>query len=93
MDDDVSDLCLAPFRNVMSEATTAMERTDGDEAAQRAAEVLREAGKYALRQLEEPCCRRCGSHGSRFLEALQDNGNVAKAVFCLPLSPSPSIFM
>lgn len=76
--DDINDLCLAPFRNVMSEATTAMERTEGDEAAQTATEALREAGKYALGQLEEPCSRRCGSHGPRFLTAVRGNGNNAK---------------
>ncbi|KAJ3495363.1 hypothetical protein NLG97_g3449 [Lecanicillium saksenae] len=71
MDDDVNELCLAPFRNVMNQATTAMERTGVGEEMNTAAKVLHEAGKYALGRLERPCSRRRESHGSIFITAVR----------------------
>ena len=77
--EDVNELCLAPFRSVLREANMAIEKARSDEAMRTAARMLCVAGEFALEQLEPPCARRYKDHDKRFIDALRNNGRLAKA--------------
>lgn len=75
MDETIEDLVLAPFRDIVAQATAALHNADDEGRTMRtAAEALLREGERALRRIE-PLCRRKGEEcGVAFVDGLKDDG-------------------
>lgn len=71
----IEDLVLAPFRDIVTQATTALHNAEtGGDTMRAAARALLREGERALRRIE-PLCRRKGEEfGVAFVDILKDDG-------------------
>lgn len=74
MDDEVNVLTLKPFRDVVEEASTALENAGNIEIMRKAAKKLLREGEKAVKLIELPCAKRHAEYGHNFLNALRENG-------------------
>lgn len=84
MDEEVEDLLLSPFNEILEKANIALENAGDDkhpEMAQAAQALVKEAER-ARKAIEPTVRRNLTSHGAKFVSALKDHGecHVATAV-------------
>lgn len=74
--DEINDLVLSPFREVVSHGTVGVRNAGlaGDERMLKTAQELVKEGERALSRLEALCQRRVGQFGASFVNALKYNG-------------------
>ncbi|KAK3944901.1 hypothetical protein QBC46DRAFT_437685 [Diplogelasinospora grovesii] len=79
MDDDVHDLVLGPFRDVVAKGKTAVENAKeaGAQPMQKAAQSLVSNGERALKKIEPLCKRQLDEYGPNFVDALKENDDIS----------------
>ncbi|KAF4963662.1 hypothetical protein FZEAL_10924, partial [Fusarium zealandicum] len=75
--DDVADLVVTPFRDIVDKGRTAVANADHDERMLKAAQNLVKEGERALKKIEPLCRKHLDEYGSNFLDALKDNDDIA----------------
>ncbi|OAR01095.1 hypothetical protein LLEC1_05449 [Akanthomyces lecanii] len=76
MDDEVNVLTLKPFRDVVEEASTALENAGENEVMRKAAKKLLREGEKAVKLIEPQCAKRHAEYGDNFLNALRQNEEI-----------------
>lgn len=76
MDGTISDLVLAPFKDIVAQGNTAINNAvdSGDDDMLRAAQVLVREGERALKKIEPVCQQSYEEYGPNFVNALMDDG-------------------
>lgn len=78
MDEAIEDLVLAPFRDIVAQATAALHNAGGDDedsgTMREAAHALLREGERALRRIEPLCWRKVEEFGLAFVDGLKDDG-------------------
>ncbi|KAK3369090.1 hypothetical protein B0T24DRAFT_352657 [Lasiosphaeria ovina] len=79
MDEEVQDLVLGPFRDVVDKAKTALEiaKESDDLPMQKAAQTLVNNGERALKKIEPVCKRQLDEYSSNFVDALKENDEIS----------------
>ncbi|KAK3323942.1 hypothetical protein B0T19DRAFT_443394 [Cercophora scortea] len=79
MDDELKDLVLGPFQDVVAKAKTALENVQdaGSEPMRKAAQGLLNIGERALKKIEPVCRRQLDEYGSNFVNALKENEEIS----------------
>lgn len=72
--DEVNELTLKPFRDIVQEASTALENAGENDSMRKAAKKLVREGEKAIKLIEPQCTKRHGEYGETFLNALRENG-------------------
>ncbi|KAK2613759.1 hypothetical protein N8I77_000649 [Diaporthe amygdali] len=80
MDGTISDLVLAPFKDIVAQGNTAINNAvdSGDDDMLRAARVLVREGERALKKIEPVCQKSYEEYGPNFVNALMDDGNISE---------------
>jgi hypothetical protein len=101
MDEAVNELVIAPFKELVEKANTALQNAeDADpeagEPMQKAAKNLAKEGERALKRIEPLCDKIFQEFGSAFVDALKENGNHCASFFvstpgslCAKADPHP----
>ena len=81
MDDDVQNLVLAPFQEIVEKGKTALQNaTDAgltkSDHMSRAAQNLVRDGERALKKIEPLCKRHWDEYSTNFIFALKENGKL-----------------
>ncbi|OAA80907.1 RING finger domain-containing protein [Akanthomyces lecanii RCEF 1005] len=76
MDDEVNVLTLKPFRDVVEEASTALENAGENDVMRKAAKKLLREGEKAVKLIEPQCTKRLAEYGDNFLNALRENEEI-----------------
>lgn len=72
---EVDDLILGPFRDIVQKAELAVDNAGDDHADMAsAASTLLKAGRRAVSHIEPLCSRYLDDYGSAFIAAVKDNG-------------------
>ena len=79
--DDIQDLVVTPFRDIVEKGKTAVETAGDDKPMLKAAQSLVKEGERALKRIEPLCRKHLEEYGSNFLDALKENGEISS---CLP---------
>lgn len=74
MDDEVNVLTLKPFRDVVEQASAALENAGENDAMRKAAKKLLREGEKAVKLIEPQCTKRHAEYGDNFLNALRGSG-------------------
>ncbi|KAJ3497044.1 hypothetical protein NLG97_g2199 [Lecanicillium saksenae] len=74
--DEVNVLTLKPFRDVVAEATAALENAGENEVMRKAAKKLLREGEKAVKLIEPHCAKRHAEYGDSFLNALRENDEI-----------------
>ncbi|KAK3687655.1 hypothetical protein B0T22DRAFT_405468 [Podospora appendiculata] len=79
MDDELKDLVLGPFQDVVAKAKTALKNAqDADsKPMQKAAQSLVNIGERALKRIEPVCRRQLDEYGPNFVDALKENDEIS----------------
>ncbi|KAF5017973.1 hypothetical protein F66182_10067 [Fusarium sp. NRRL 66182] len=77
MDDDVADLVITPFRDIVDKGRTAVENAGQDKAMLKASQSLVKEGERALKRLEPLCRKHLDEYGPNFVDALKENDDIA----------------
>ncbi|KAK0715859.1 hypothetical protein B0H67DRAFT_252806 [Lasiosphaeris hirsuta] len=79
MDDDVQNLVLAPFRDVVEKGKTAVDNAKdaGLQPMQKAAQSLVNNAERALKKIEPVCRRQLEEYGPSFIDALKENDDIS----------------
>ncbi|KAF9765272.1 hypothetical protein IL306_002446 [Fusarium sp. DS 682] len=72
--DDVADLVIAPFRDIVEKGREATENAGDDKTMLKASQSLTKEGERALKKIEPLCRKHLDEYGSNFLDALKENG-------------------
>lgn len=73
--DEVDDLVLAPFRDIVEKAKQAVHNAGSDNPAMlKAAQTLIKEGERGLKRIEPLCNKHIDEYGPNFIAALKDNG-------------------
>lgn len=86
MDDDVQNLVLAPFQEIVEKGKTALENatdaglTRSDDMF-KAAQALARDGERALKKLEPVCKRLWEEYSTNFVVALKENGRLGSSPY------------
>lgn len=72
--DDVNDLVVTPFRDMVEKGRTAVENAGDDKPMLKAAQALVKEGERALKRIEPLCRKHLDEYGSNFVDALKENG-------------------
>ncbi|KAF4457013.1 hypothetical protein F53441_1028 [Fusarium austroafricanum] len=72
--DDVTDLVIAPFRDIVDKGREAVENAGDDKVMLKASQSLIKEGERALKKIEPLCRKHLDEYGSNFLDALKENG-------------------
>ncbi|KAJ4270274.1 hypothetical protein NW762_001950 [Fusarium torreyae] len=72
--DDVADLVITPFRDIVDKGRTAVENAGDDKPMLKAAQSLVKEGERALKRIEPLCRKHLDEYGSNFLDSLKENG-------------------
>lgn len=72
--DEVNELTIKPFRDVVDQANTALENAGENEAMRKAAKKLLREGEKAVKLVEPQCAKRYSEYSDNFLSAIRDNG-------------------
>ncbi|KAF4470758.1 hypothetical protein FALBO_2330, partial [Fusarium albosuccineum] len=75
--DDVADLVVTPFRDIVEKGRTAVENAGDDKPMLKAAQSLVKEGERALKRIEPLCRKHLDEYGSNFLDALKENDDIA----------------
>lgn len=74
MDDDVADLVLTPFRDIVDKGKTAIVNAGDAQPMLKASQSLVKEGERALKRIEPLCKKNLDEYGPNFLAALKENG-------------------
>lgn len=74
--DDVVDLVIAPFRDIVEKGREALENAGDDKAMLKASQSLIKEGERALKKIEPLCRKHLDEYGSNFLDALKESGKL-----------------
>jgi hypothetical protein len=78
MIEEVNDLVLTPFRDIVDKARTAVENAGEDNPVMvKAAQALLKEGERGVRKIERQCQKHLDDYGSSFIAALKDNDEIA----------------
>lgn len=80
--DDVADLVVTPFRDIVDKGRTAVENAGDDKVMLKAAQSLVKEGERALKRIEPLCRKHLDEYGSNFLDALKENGELSPVCVC-----------
>lgn len=72
--DDVTDLVLTPFREIVEKGSLALENAGETQPMAKAAQGLVREGERALKKIEPICKKLLDDYGTNFINALKDNG-------------------
>ncbi|KAL6923701.1 hypothetical protein FSST1_000975 [Fusarium sambucinum] len=72
--DDVVDLVIGPFRDIVDKGREAIENAGDDKTMLKASQSLTKEGDRALKKIEPLCRKHLDEYGSNFLDALKENG-------------------
>ena len=73
--DDVADLILTPFKDIVDKGKAAVENAAGGEQPMlKASQNLVKEGERALKRIEPVCQKHFDECGSNFIDALKENG-------------------
>ncbi|CAG7560199.1 unnamed protein product [Fusarium equiseti] len=75
--DDVIDLVIAPFRDIVEKGRDALENAGDDKAMLKASQSLIKEGERALKKIEPLCRKHLDEYGSNFLDALKESDEIA----------------
>lgn len=84
--DDVVDLVIAPFRDIVEKGREALENAGEDKAMLKASQSLIKEGERALKKIEPLCRKHLDEYGSNFLDALKESGKLLFHLFRTSLS-------
>lgn len=89
--DEVNELTVKPFRDVVYEANTALENAGENDVMRKAAKKLLREGEKAVKLIEPQCAKRHSEYGDNFLNALRESGKKYNCPARWPPSPSFSL--
>lgn len=72
--DDIADLVLTPFRDIVEKGRTAVQNADDTQPMLKASQALLKEGERALKKIEPLCKKHFDDYGPNFIAALRDNG-------------------
>ena len=72
--DDVEDLVVTPFRDIVEKGKTAIGNAGDNEAMIKAATTLVKEGERALRRIEPLCKKHLDDYGANFVISIKENG-------------------
>lgn len=72
--DDVADLVLDMFKEIVEKGNAAIENAGDDQAMLKASESLVKEGDRALKKIEPLCKKHLDESGPNFIDALKENG-------------------
>jgi hypothetical protein len=72
--DDVAQLVLAPFKDIVEKGKTAIENAGDAQPMLKASQTLVKEGERALKRIEPVCQKHVDEYGSNFTDALKENG-------------------
>lgn len=72
--DDVVDLVIGPFRDIVDKGREATENAGDDKTMLKASQSLTKEGERALKKIQPLCRKHLDEYGSNFLDALKENG-------------------
>ena len=72
--DDIADLILTPFRDIVEKGKTAVENAGDEQPMLKASQGLVKEGERALKRIEPVCQKHFDECGSNFIDALKENG-------------------
>ncbi|KAF5607840.1 hypothetical protein FPANT_683 [Fusarium pseudoanthophilum] len=75
--DDVADLVIAPFRDIVEKGREATQNAGDDKTMLKASQSLTKEGERALKKIEPLCRKHLDEYGSNFLDALKENDEIA----------------
>ncbi|CEJ85021.1 hypothetical protein VHEMI03647 [[Torrubiella] hemipterigena] len=75
--DEVSDLVVTPFRDIVEKANAAVGNAGDNAAMLKAAQALLKEGERALKRIEPQCKKMLDEYGANFHNALKDNNEIA----------------
>ncbi|KAJ4139080.1 hypothetical protein NW765_002977 [Fusarium oxysporum] len=75
--DDVGDLVIAPFRDIVEKGREATQNAGDDKTMLKASQSLTKEGERALKKIEPLCRKHLDEYGSNFLDALKENDEIA----------------
>ncbi|KAF5659255.1 hypothetical protein FHETE_9499 [Fusarium heterosporum] len=75
--DDVADLVISPFRDIVDKGRKAIENAGDDKPMLKASQSLVKEGERALKKIEPLCRKHLDEYGSNFLDALKENDEIA----------------
>ncbi|CAJ0549329.1 Ff.00g029420.m01.CDS01 [Fusarium sp. VM40] len=75
--DDVADLVISPFRDIVDKGRKAVENAGDDKTMLKASQSLTKEGERALKKIEPLCRKHLDEYGSNFLDALKENDEIA----------------
>ncbi|KAH6895620.1 hypothetical protein B0T10DRAFT_455866 [Thelonectria olida] len=75
--DDVVELVVTPFQDIVEKGRTAVENAGDDQPMLKAARALVKEGERALKKIEPLCRKNLDDYGSNFLDALKENDEIA----------------
>ncbi|POR31906.1 Uncharacterized protein TPAR_07881 [Tolypocladium paradoxum] len=74
--DVVTDLVIAPFRDIVEKGKTAADNAGDSQPMLKAAQALVKEGERALKRIEPLCEKRLDEYGSNFADALKENDDI-----------------
>ncbi|KAH7017360.1 hypothetical protein EDB80DRAFT_282552 [Ilyonectria destructans] len=74
--DDVNDLVVTPFRDMVEKGRAAVENAGDDKPMLKAAQALVKEGERALKRIEPLCRKHLDEYGSNFVDALKENDDI-----------------
>jgi hypothetical protein len=84
--DDVAELVLTPFREIVEKGKTAVENAGDAQPMLRTSQTLVKEGERALKKIEPLCKKHLEEYGVNFIDALKENGTYkTKATKSIPL--------
>jgi hypothetical protein len=72
--DDIADLVLTPFRDIVEKGRTAVQNAGDTQPMLKASQALLKEGERALKRIEPLCKKHFDDYGPNFVAALRDNG-------------------
>lgn len=72
--DVVTELVIAPFRDIVEKGKTAADNAGDSQPMLKAAQALTKEGERALKRIEPLCKKHLDEYGSGFVDALKENG-------------------
>lgn len=80
--DEVSDLVVTPFRDIVEKANAAVGNAGDNASMLKAAQALLKEGERALKRIEPQCKKMLDEYGANFHNALKDNSKTTQSGSC-----------
>ncbi|EHK43264.1 hypothetical protein TRIATDRAFT_172578, partial [Trichoderma atroviride IMI 206040] len=79
--DDIADLVLTPFRDIVEKGRTAVQNAGDTQPMLKASQALLKEGERALKKIEPLCKKQFDDYGPNFIAALRDDDDFDAAKF------------